>query len=1543
MAGDRARVSYDPSRKWRGLIAQQGRVTVEADWNEAAAISAEHDRQLTLEVVGTVGTPDGGYVVTAVPAAGSPPAAPESPPGAAPGDLVVGAGTVYLGGERLDLTAPVSYSAQPDWLDFSTDPLWVPPAVPAAAGPSYELVYLLASEQEVSAVEDPALADVALGGPDTMARQRILQRFLRQPSQSASCYEAWNGLVDSLGSAGLRFDAASMRIESTATLQVSFASSGPAGPCQPAATGGYLGAENQMIRVMVASVDASGVPTIVWGFDDASFLYRVQAAAFDPSSADTTLTLASAPADSYHFPARGQAVELLRDAVQLTAEDFIASPNGFVSTLAAGYAPASRTLAISGEPPADYLSPATPQLYLRVWQATTAAPPGQATPLGDTGVAITLSSSTGSFHAGDFWRFALRPIQPAIVYPARYLAAPQPPDGPRTWGCPLAVLAWEGGSATATSCVPLFSGLTGRTASQGGCCTVDVGPSDVHDGASLQALLALYATRGPITVCLEPGTYTLSAPLVLGSQFNGITLQACREGAVLQAPSQPGAEFTLGLIVLQGVSSATIRGLELSVPLTGFSPPAGSFSALPEQNQVLLGAFSTGLQVAIGISVDNSTGLTIEDCRFGLGSPGQTNVFGAGIFATGAMEGTTITGCTFECASPPATVPFNELAVTQVVNGQLGVSSPYQLTFGYLQVPGASASSSTSTTTFGTPGSYSFTVPAGVTSLALAATGAAGGSSTAGAANNGQGAAVSATVPVPAGSQLSVEVGAAGSGVVGGAGGGGAGGAAAASGAGGGGASVVSVTSPAPGATPLLVAGGGGGAGGAAASGTGGPGAAGNAGSAGVAGSAGIGGGEPGTSNAGGSGGAAGFGGGTGGTAGTSGVGGAGGSGGPVGGGGGGGGYYGGGGGGGGGNGTVGGGGGGGSSFVAAGASGVSGPTPTAAAAQVTITYAVQQESAQLLHDAAIAGNLFRGLTVPVLAMAQLGTLRVDRNTVRSAYGGFWLVSLTNPGQQNVIFGQFPVGDPNLYSEFASSGIAALRDGIFTLATAIGQVLPAVPPGGGLAVPGAIPAPTTAQVALTAQTLATFYARASGPSSGPALLPSVISTALTNLGVQAAAAGALPAADPGTSVTLRLDLSDCQVDAIIASSYSGAGLVVADFTTDAGSALLHGNRIRSRFPMGGAAVVGGVSQAGVTGNIVANEVAPEVTFAGASSAAMLPSYSMVLNPATTPLGGVLDPSGALFGDVAGVAAVAVTGNVFIDPTSLPPRPATIPAALADWDVLNTVINYGLAAPPTVTGVSPANGPADAQVMVTGSGFTGATAVGFGGVAAAFSPGSTDPDGELIVTVPAGSGTVNVTVTTPAGTSPVVTQDQFTYLAVTGVVPPSGQPPLPVTIFGSGFTGATQVNFGRVAVSGVVVAGQGGQIEVTLPAGSGTVDVTVSTPAGVSATVPADQFTYLHVSSVAPSPSGFAPSPQVTVNGGGFTPDSTVIFTAVAGAPSPVLGTNVTFVNSTTLQVNFPGQANSVPGGAGYTVTVRTPYGTSAPGPTTFTYSGSTHF
>jgi hypothetical protein len=682
MASDRARVSYDPSRKWRGVIGQQGRVTVEADWNEATMIGEERDRQVALDAIGPVGTPDRGYAVTAA----TPRRGERS--GSA-GDLTIGRGTLYLGGERLDLTQKVRYSAQPDWLDHSTDPMWRAPRARRDGDPRHELVYLLAAAQEVSAVEDPALADVALGGPDTMQRWRILQRFVRSPSESGTCEGARDDLERSLASYGLTFDPADMTARSAARLKVSF--SAAAGRSWSTAAGGYLGSENQMIRVMVAGIDAAtGQPTIVWGFDDASFLYRVTA---DPSSGATTLTLASAPVDSYHCPRRGQAVELLRDAVRLTESDFIASSSGFVSTVTEAYQAAAQTLVIAGGPDEpgsyskDYLdAERTPQLYLRVWQAVAQAQPGEPVPLGDTGVCVTLTSSNG-FHVGDFWHFALRPVQPTIVYPECYLDVPQRPEGPRTWACPLAVVRWdeddnEDEDLAASSCIPRFSGLAELTAAKGGCCTIEIGPEQVHDGVLLQAVLDEHAGRGPVTVCLRPGTYTLPAPLVLGPDLDGLTLRACRKDVVLQGPPRPGNAFALGLITIRDAASVTIRGIVLSPPQVRIPSQSRSFSGLHARNQPLLREFSRGLRVAIGISPHDCVDLTVEDCTFRLPDPDRTNSFQAGILATGTMDGAEITGCRFLSAGSERPVRFYDLA-----RGERA-EPPHQLTFGCLQVPG---------------------------------------------------------------------------------------------------------------------------------------------------------------------------------------------------------------------------------------------------------------------------------------------------------------------------------------------------------------------------------------------------------------------------------------------------------------------------------------------------------------------------------------------------------------------------------------------------------------------------------------------------------------------------------------------------------------------------------------------------------------------------------------------------------------------------------------------------------------------------------------
>ena len=61
MGSDRARVSYDEKQQYRSVVMQQGRVTLEADWNEAQQISTEETRKEALDFVGPAGTPDDGY------------------------------------------------------------------------------------------------------------------------------------------------------------------------------------------------------------------------------------------------------------------------------------------------------------------------------------------------------------------------------------------------------------------------------------------------------------------------------------------------------------------------------------------------------------------------------------------------------------------------------------------------------------------------------------------------------------------------------------------------------------------------------------------------------------------------------------------------------------------------------------------------------------------------------------------------------------------------------------------------------------------------------------------------------------------------------------------------------------------------------------------------------------------------------------------------------------------------------------------------------------------------------------------------------------------------------------------------------------------------------------------------------------------------------------------------------------------------------------------------------------------------------------------
>jgi PKD repeat protein len=94
-------------------------------------------------------------------------------------------------------------------------------------------------------------------------------------------------------------------------------------------------------------------------------------------------------------------------------------------------------------------------------------------------------------------------------------------------------------------------------------------------------------------------------------------------------------------------------------------------------------------------------------------------------------------------------------------------------------------------------------------------------------------------------------------------------------------------------------------------------------------------------------------------------------------------------------------------------------------------------------------------------------------------------------------------------------------------------------------------------------------------------------------------------------------------------------------------------------------------------------------------------------------------------------------------------------------VIKTNYIFVILKPPTVTSISPANGPAagGTKVTITGTGFTSASTVRFGSIAASATYNSAT---SLTATSPAGAGTVDVRVTTPSGTSAIGAGDKFTY-------------------------------------------------------------------------------------------------------------------------------------------------------------------------------------
>ncbi len=245
--------------------------------------------------------------------------------------------------------------------------------------------------------------------------------------------------------------------------------------------------------------------------------------------------------------------------------------------------------------------------------------------------------------------------------------------------------------------------------------------------------------------------------------------------------------------------------------------------------------------------------------------------------------------------------------------------------------------------------------------------------------------------------------------------------------------------------------------------------------------------------------------------------------------------------------------------------------------------------------------------------------------------------------------------------------------------------------------------------------------------------------------------------------------------------------------------------------------------------------------------------------------------------------------------------------------------------PKVVSVTPNHGPLTGGtiVQIKGSNLVSASAVDFGTVAASFVPRTK----HLIQAIaPAGTGTVDVRVTTNTGRSAIVPGDQFSYVStpvIQSVRPRVGSTlgGNQVTISGADFTNVTAVDFGSTPATDFLVDSPNA-ITATVPAhAAGTVDVTVTILGGSTSPVDsADKYTFVLnlpvVTSVVFDVGNVVGGEQVTITGK-LLSGATVDF---GSTPSP----SVTVKSSTTVVAMAP------PGAAGTVeVTVHTSKGTSA--------------
>jgi hypothetical protein len=515
MSSDISRQRFDPTNDFSAVLMQQGRVLLDADWNEWMEIINRRLRAETTDIIGRAVVPKetiNGFKI-----------------GLTTGGMItIGPGRMYVHGllaenhgkqmkfdpvlAELYGVAPLPYNEQRPYSSAVPGPYSPPPSQ------GRHLVYLDVWQREVTCLEDPGLVESAVGVDSTSRMQTVWRvEVLSNVGAETDCStpdEKLKGWLDHTRPSGGRL--------STGTVAVP----PDQDPCLIPPSGGYRALENRLYRVEIHQRGEPGTATFKWARHNASIASRVA------KINGRDIVVESLGRDNDLRFSEGNWVEITDDVREF------AGVAGEIRKVT-GVAPDTLTITLDQGLPADFPvdgfnnTPKERHTRIRRWDqhgtvkdtngniladldagnpGVITVPANGASVVLEDGIQITFSTASGGgeFRVGDYWVFAARTEDASVE-----VLHQAPPRGVHHHYCRLAVITLPG---TVRDCrlfwPPDFgSGTDGKDGTGCSECSVCV-TAESHNSGSFTIQMAVdQVGRDGATICLGPGIYNVSEPI----------------------------------------------------------------------------------------------------------------------------------------------------------------------------------------------------------------------------------------------------------------------------------------------------------------------------------------------------------------------------------------------------------------------------------------------------------------------------------------------------------------------------------------------------------------------------------------------------------------------------------------------------------------------------------------------------------------------------------------------------------------------------------------------------------------------------------------------------------------------------------------------------------------------------------------------------------------------------------------------------------------------------------------------------------------------